>query len=78
MVEEGFDPKKVTQGEIQSEKQQSILPCVISDNAAAFLSVLHFLKPHRVNVERKRQDAHSIYMRPGRGGLGCASQMKGQ
>eukprot|EP00434_Breviolum_minutum_P011757 symbB.v1.2.010375.t1/scaffold678.1/size173209/3 len=49
--------------EIQSEKQQSILPCVISDNAAAFLSVLHFLKPHRVTVERKRQDAHSIYMR---------------
>lgn len=49
--------------EIQSKKQQSILPCVVSENACAFLSVLHFLKPHRVHVERKRQDAHSIYMR---------------
>ena len=53
------------QGEIQSKKQQSILPCVVSENACAFLSVLHFLKPHRVHVERKRQDAHSIYMRIG-------------
>ena len=61
-----WSQKRRTQGEIQSEKQQSILPCVISDNAAAFLSVLHFLKPHRVTVERKRQDAHSIYMRPGK------------
>ena len=61
-----WSQKRWTQGEIQSEKQQSILPCVISDNAAAFLSVLHFLKPHRVTVERKRQDAHSIYMRPGK------------
>eukprot|EP00435_Cladocopium_sp_Y103_P065890 s48_g28.t1 len=51
--------------EIQSKKQQSILPCVVSENACAFLSVLHFLKPHRVHVERKRQDAHSIYMRIG-------------
>ncbi|CAE7547147.1 unnamed protein product, partial [Symbiodinium pilosum] len=53
--------------EIQQMKEQSILPSVIgqpqstSENATN-LSVLHYLKPHRVHVERKRQEAHSIYM----------------
>ncbi|CAJ1438357.1 unnamed protein product [Effrenium voratum] len=47
--------------EIQNMKQQSILPSVTSN--ASHLSVLQYLKPHRSNVERKRQEAHSIYMR---------------
>ncbi|CAE6937182.1 unnamed protein product [Symbiodinium natans] len=52
--------------EIQQMKEQSILPSVIgqpqSNSESANLSVLHFLKPHRVHVERRRQEAHSIYM----------------
>eukprot|EP00913_Durusdinium_trenchii_P023106 g21692.t1 len=64
--------------EIQSKKQQSILPCVISHlndhldetngdkslgNTNAFLSVLSFLKPHRTVVEKQRREVHRIYLR---------------
>ena len=53
--------------EIQQMKEQSILPSVIGQpqsesDKATHLSVLHYLKPHRVHVEKKRQEAHSIYM----------------
>ncbi|CAE7903315.1 unnamed protein product [Symbiodinium necroappetens] len=53
--------------EIQQMKEQSILPSVIGQpqsesDKATHLSVLHYLKPHRVHVEKQRQEAHSIYM----------------
>jgi len=55
--------------EIHDMKTRSILPSVVAGpedregKSAKPHSVLHYLKPHRISVERERQGKHAVYMR---------------